>query len=201
MRFPVIIGIDEAGRGPLAGPVAVGAALVPAAFDWRDVPGVGDSKQTTRKVREAVFARAHELRRAGALDFQVALVGPGIIDDAGIVGAVSRAMARSLSALRRRHGFAPAEVRVLLDGSLRAPSQFANQTTIIRGDASEKCIGLASILAKVARDRHMERLSAKFPEYGFDRHMGYGTKAHCDVIKLHGLSEMHRRTFCRNLMV
>lgn len=189
-----LIGIDEAGRGPLAGPVAVGAVLVEHAFDWELIPGVRDSKKMSEKAREAVFARMEELKRDGVLRFAVAFSSAQIIDSRGIVPAVHSALARALGTL----DVSPEECSVLLDGGLRAPETFAHQKTIIRGDDSEPVISLASIAAKVSRDRIMHRESAKFPEYGFEVHKGYGTKAHRELIGRLGLSPMHRASFCRS---
>jgi ribonuclease HII len=195
------IGIDEAGRGPLAGPVAVGAVLVRPDFPWEAMlPGVNDSKQLTPKAREALYHVAYELKHAGELDFAVTLVSASVIDTIGIVPAVRRGIARTLSTLERTHGFSCADVRCVLDGSLRAPLRFQNQETIIGGDGLEKSIGLASIMAKVTRDRHMVRLAKRYPAYQFEIHKGYGTTKHRALIREHGLSAMHRRSFCRMLI-
>lgn len=194
-----LIGIDEAGRGPLAGPVAVGVVLVKPDFDWGVIPGVGDSKKVTQKNREAVFLRATELKKAGVLDFQVSLVGADIIDSKGIVPSIKLGMSRCLNSLQKRHSFQPEDVTIKLDGSLQAPLEFVHQETIIKGDSKELCIGLASILAKVTRDQHMELLSDKYPLYTFNVHKGYGTKNHLLCIKENGLTDIHRRTFCRRL--
>lgn len=196
-----VIGVDEAGRGPLAGPVAVGVALVPVDFSWDLLPGVTDSKVLTHERRVTIAEAAKVLKKSGQLDFQVALVGPGYIDARGIVLAVRKGMQRTLGAVTTRNGVVHEEVHVRLDGSLHAPPSFMHQETIIKGDAKEKCIGLASILAKVARDRYMVRIAAKYPLYGFEVHKGYGTKAHRACILEHGLSTLHRTTFCRNLIV
>jgi ribonuclease HII len=190
-----LIGIDEAGRGPLAGPVAVGVAVIPADFDWTLLPGVGDSKKVKPQNRETIFRQASALRRAKTLNFAVVQSTADMIDRIGIVGAVESAMGKALQKLK----LDPSECEVRLDGSLRAPGIFLNQRTIIRGDDSEPVIGLASIVAKVTRDRHMTRISAKprFAPYDFALHKGYGTKKHCELIKIHGLSDIHRASFCR----
>ncbi|MEX2340732.1 MAG: ribonuclease HII [Candidatus Paceibacterota bacterium] len=190
-----LLGVDEAGRGPLAGPVAVGVVLVKPDFDWKTIPGVGDSKKVTPKKSNPNFRRAKENKKEGKLDFQVALSSHLIIDDKGIVFAINKAMKRALTKLTLN----PDECEIRLDGALRAPSSFTNQQTIIKGDSKELCIGLASILAKVTRDQHMKRLSTKYPLYNFDIHKGYGTKDHRVRITKHGLSDIHRRTFCRNI--
>ena len=187
-----VIGIDEAGRGPLAGPVAVGAVLIPATFNWGDVTGVKDSKKLSAQKREAVFARMEELQAAEILRFAVAFTSAQIIDAEGIVPAVRSALMRAIEELKAL----PHECQVLLDGGLRAPVKFLNQQTIIKGDEKEPAISLASIAAKVQRDRLMEEMALSYPQYQFEVHKGYGTAAHQKAIKEFGLSEIHRRTFC-----
>lgn len=194
-----IVGIDEAGRGPLAGPVAVGVSLISLDFDWRQVPGVNDSKKLSEARREEVFALTRALQRDGVLDYQVALVGAATIDQIGIAPAVRHGIERALKAVFRRNVIAPDEVTVLLDGALRAPSLYLDQRTIIGGDGIEPAIGLASIMAKVTRDRHMVRLAAKYPQYQLAVHKGYGTKLHREMIQTHGLAAVHRRSFCTRL--
>jgi len=196
-----VIGIDEAGRGPLAGPVAVGVALVPADFDWDLIPGVGDSKQVTKKNREAIFLRVKELQKPGLLDFAVVMVSAKIIDAKGIVPAVTIAMEKALSQLRARIDLALINIKVKLDGGLKAPFKYVHQETIIKGDAKERVIGLASIMAKVTRDHYMERIATKpdYIAYNFGQHKGYGTKAHREAIQVYGLSTIHRATFCKNV--
>ena len=190
-----IIGIDEAGRGPLAGPVAVGAVLVPVDFDWGLIAGVGDSKKVSPKNREAIFGRAEHLRKQEAIQSAVSLVSAKTIDKIGITAAVRLGISRCL----KRFAIDPKHVAVKLDGLLVAPAEFVYQETIIKGDAKEKSIGLASILAKVKRDRYMARIAPQFAPYNFHIHKGYGTKAHCVAIKAHGLCELHRASFCTRL--
>lgn len=193
-----LVGVDEAGRGPLAGPVAVGVAVVPGNFDWASkLPGVADSKQLTEAARERVCKEAVRLRRAGELNFAVALVGPTVIDRHGITAAVQLGIDRSLTRLSLN----PAECDCKLDGLLRAPEPFHKQETIIKGDATEPVIGLASIVAKVTRDRYMVRKSAEpiFAPYRFDEHKGYGTASHRAFIQQHGMSSLHRHNYCKNV--
>ncbi len=193
------IGVDEAGRGPLAGPVAVGVALVPIDFDWNLLPGVGDSKQVSEKKREIIFQQAKALQKAGVLDFAVELVSAKRIDAQGIVPAITEAMVEALKRLQTSLG--KDEVKVKLDGGLKAPATYLHQETIIKGDAKERVIGLASIMAKVTRDHYMERIAQKpkFSVYQFAQHKGYGTKAHREAIAQHGLSPEHRKSYCRNI--
>jgi ribonuclease HII len=188
-----VIGVDEAGRGPLAGPVAVGAVSVPADFDWGLLDGVTDSKKLSPEKREMIFNRARVLKKRGTIRYRVSLVNARMIDREGITSAVRLGIMRSLSALE----IDPKDARVKLDGLLYAPPRYTFQETIIRGDESELVIGLASILAKVTRDRYMMRTARKYPAYSFDRHKGYGTRAHKLAIHTHGLCVLHRRSFCK----
>lgn len=196
MKWKFLVGVDEAGRGPLAGPVAVGVAVVPHDFDWRLIPGVGDSKQVKERDREKVVKIARTLKRLGVIDFHVALVSHTVIDRIGITGAVRKGIEICFKKLNPN----PKITQVKLDGLLIAPPEFKNQETIIKGDAKEKVIGLASILAKVTRDHHVVALAKKYPQYGFEVHKGYGTQSHRDAIQKHGLSNVHRTGFCRKII-
>ena len=198
MQQQYVIGVDEAGRGPLAGPVSVGVACVHSKFNWSALEGVNDSKKLTEKKREELFIQAHKLKKNGELDYAVVMVSAKVIDKIGIVPAVNRAMHRALKKL----DVPPDECAVKLDGGLQAPSAYKQQKTIIKGDGKEKIIGLASIVAKVARDRYMVRIAAKpqFAPYTFAAHKGYGTLKHRTAIKQHGLTEIHRKSFCKNLI-
>ncbi|MFM2381398.1 MAG: ribonuclease ribonuclease [Candidatus Parcubacteria bacterium] len=197
-----VIGIDEAGRGPLAGPVAVGVALVPQGFDFDLIPGVGDSKKVSEKNREAIYLRAKILQKQGLLSYVVVLTPAKTIDKIGIVPSITKAMYQALTKLHRQglcNLSQMEDVLVLLDGGLKAPSEYLHQETIIKGDSKEKVIGLASIMAKVTRDQYMDKVS-KLPDflaYNFAVHKGYGTKTHLELIKKHGLSTEHRQTFCK----
>ena len=192
MGFKYIIGIDEAGRGPLAGPVSVGAVLVPTHFDWELISGARDSKKMTHEAREAVYGVMRKQEVEGQLRFAVAFSAPERIDREGIVPSIRSALSRALSKLDAD----PGECRVLLDGGLKAPDIYLNQETIIRGDDSEPVISLASIAAKVLRDRYMVTLAKEHPQYGFELHKGYGTKLHMENMKKYGLCSVHRKTFC-----
>lgn len=193
MRY--VVGIDEAGRGPLAGPVAVGVVMVAEDFDWALMRGVRDSKQLSPGARERLHERACRLRDERLLSFAVCFSSARVIDAEGIVPAIQKALARALV----KAGAAPETCDVRLDGSLAAPARFKTQSTIIRGDASEPAISLASIVAKVERDRLMGRYAKRFPAYGLDVHKGYGTARHIKLLSMHGLSPLHRRTFCARL--
>ena len=191
-RTRYLIGIDEAGRGPLAGPVSVGAVLVPTAFDWGQVEGARDSKKMTPTARGVVYAQLQALAREKKLRFSVALSSARTIDRIGIVPAIRRALARAIVKLDAD----PRDCTVLLDGGLVAPEEFIYQETIVRGDDSEPVISLASIAAKVHRDRLMVRLGEKYPKYSFETHKGYGTALHRQAIQTYGLCAIHRRAFC-----
>ncbi len=236
MNHKWYIGIDEAGRGPLAGPVSIGLMLVPANFDWDLIPGVNDSKQLSERKREEIFKRAKVLQKEGKLQYIVEMVAATKIDSDGISVCIKKSIARGLKKLLHRQDLCrsdkstrsclvlqntlinkhsgksksrrqdlflnPAEVMVKLDGSLRAPDEYVQQETIIKGDSKEKVIGLASIMAKVTRDRFMTKLAndPSFKVYDFARHKGYGTKAHREAIAQNGLSTLHRATYCRNIV-
>lgn len=193
---PWIVGIDEAGRGPLVGPVAVGIVVVPRDFDWLLVPGVNDSKKLSEKKREIIFLLAQKLKKAGKLDYHVSLVSASHIDRYGISHAIRKGIADGIKKLALN----PETTRVLLDGSLKAPEIFADQETIIKGDAKERIIGLASIMAKVTRDRYVVQVAKKYPDYNFEIHKGYGTKKHCDAIGQYGISPLHRKSFCKKFL-
>jgi ribonuclease HII len=205
MKKPThIVGIDEAGRGPLAGPVAVGAALLPVGFDWRLLPGVNDSKKLSAKKRDSIYEAAGVLQKAGKLDYQVVLVGAQKIDSHGISPAIKAALLKCLHKLEGRHASVifSLEVDIKLDGGLKAPREYQRQQTIIKGDSLELSIGLASIMAKVTRDRYMEKIAQKsaYQAYDFAQHKGYGTKAHRAAISQYGPCSEHRRSFCQNIL-
>ena len=190
-----IAGIDEAGRGPLAGPVAVGAVRISDRFNKKFFKGIKDSKQLTLEERELWFSLATEARRRGELDFKVSLVSEKVIDKKGITYAIRLGIKRCLSQLELA-----LDSRIFLDGSLKAPEKFKHQLTVIRGDEKIPIISLASICAKVIRDRKMVRLSKKFPQFNFDVHKGYGTLMHRKALKKYGLTELHRKSFLKNLV-
>lgn len=193
MQIQHLVGVDEAGRGPLAGPVAVGLVAIPNGFDWKQLPGVRDSKQLSTKQREGIFDRAKELKEAGKLDFVVVMMSAKDIDRRGISAVIRLAIEKGLEKLQMR----PEACFIKLDGSLKAPAGFS-QETIIKGDQKEQSIGLASVCAKETRDAYMRNISKKLPGYGFDVHKGYGTKKHRLAIFQNGLSIEHRESYCQN---
>jgi len=186
-----MLGVDEAGRGPLAGPVVVGVIAVPEGFDVaREFPGVADSKKLSEKKREGIYGMLETRAAQGDVRFIVEFESAEMIDREGIVPSVRSALARGVNSLAPDATL----VHIQLDGSLRAPAEYA-QETIIHGDALVPIISLASIAAKVERDRLMISLAKKYPTYGFEIHKGYGTKAHYEMLLKHGLCAIHRRSF------
>ncbi len=182
-----IIGVDEAGRGPLAGPVSVGAVALPVHLnEWNVWNGLKDSKQLSEKKRDEWFLRI----ATEGVRHSVALVSAPVIDRAGIVSAVKSAAVQAVDMLH----LSPQEAKVLLDKNICLPDVW-EQEEFIKGDERIPAIALASIVAKVTRDRYMRALAETFPQYGFERHKGYGTKAHYAALKKYGLSSAHRRTF------
>lgn len=191
------IGIDEAGRGALAGPVCVGAVLYPEDFDWREAfalitkrgePKLRDSKKLSAQQRDVLFDYIAE---HGRLKHAAAFVGSDVIDAIGIVNAANEAVALAITTL----GVSPPKVKILLDAGLRAPGRWL-QESFIRGDENVPAISLASIVAKVTRDRHMEDLAPEYAAYGFEKHKGYGTRDHVQAIRKGGLTTIHRQSFC-----
>lgn len=193
MRYQ--IGIDEAGRGPLAGPVSVGVVVLTPKFNKKFFKGIKDSKKLTERARDEWFKKAKEAKLTGNLDYKVALISEKVIDKRGITVAISRGIEKCLKDLK-----IPKYSHIFLDGSLVAPKQFKNQKTIIKGDEKIPIISLASVCAKVTRDRYMIKLSKKYPQYGFEIHKGYGTRMHRQSIKKYGVSSSHRKTFLSLLL-
>lgn len=187
-----VVGVDEAGRGPLAGPVAVGIILVAEDFDLlAEFPGLNDSKKLTEKARERIFEQVINLAEEGnEIQFSVELGSAKEIDEEGIAVVIKRLVATGIEKLFPN----PGDGKVWLDGSLSAPVVY-EQETVIGGDGKIPAIMLASVMAKVTRDRLMVELAQMYPEYELERHKGYGTKVHMEKLREHGLSDIHRRTF------
>ena len=185
-----IVGIDEVGRGPLAGPVAVCALCFPVDFKQANFRHFKDSKKLSEKQREIWLQK---IKQCMEIKFRVCFQSEKIIDGKGISFAIRKSLATALKALKLK----PEECAVLLDGGLKAPIEYINQKTIIKGDEKKLAIALASIAAKVARDNLMKRLAKKYPSYDFEIHKGYGTKRHSEKIVKHGLCAIHRRGFCK----
>ncbi len=155
--------------------------------------GIKDSKKLTKKGRGGWFKIIKEAREAKIVDFSIFSVGNKTIDKIGIVKSLQLCILNCLKKLDAHED----ETYIILDGSLKAPPNYKYQETIIRGDEKEPLIAMASIAAKVSRDWYMSNLPEKYKKYGFENHKGYGTKAHYQAIKEHGISDLHRRTFLK----
>lgn len=178
--FQYIAGIDEAGRGPLAGPVVAGAVILPEAFY---LPGLNDSK----KLSEANRDHFYEVIMEQALGVGVGIISAQEIDQINILQATKKAMATALSSLAIKPDF-------LLIDAVKLETPYPAES-LIKGDARSISIAAASVIAKVTRDRMMKEFSKEYPEYGFDANMGYGTREHLKAISDHGITPIHRQTF------
>ena len=185
-NFSYICGIDEAGRGPLAGPVVAGAVVLPKG---KRILYVNDSKKLSEKKREELFAVIKE----EALSFGLGIVSPERIDEINILQATYEAMREAVNKLS-------VSPDILLNDAVTIPGIDIRQVPIIKGDAKSLTIASASILAKVTRDRIMAEYDLQYPEYGFAKHKGYGTKAHIDAIRQFGPCPIHRKTFIKNFI-
>jgi len=203
-NFKYLIGIDEVGRGPIAGPVAIGVFAFLKSEAKKLFNGVKESKQLSEEKREIWFKKIEETKNIGLknnkniIDFEVAFQTEKVIDKKGISFAIGKALETSLEKLIKKNKIKTNEVLILLDGGLKASSEYMNQKTIIKGDTKEKVIALASICAKVLRDRKMRKIAKKYPEYEFDINKGYGTKRHYERIKKYGLTDLHRKSFSKS---
>ena len=184
--FHVICGIDEAGRGPLAGPVVAGAVVFPADTD---ITGINDSKKLTEKKREELY----DLIMEKAVSVGIGMASPQRIDEINILQATYEAMREAISKLS-------VTPDLLLNDAVTIPELPMKQVAIVKGDAKSVSIGAASIIAKVTRDRLMYEYNKVMPEYGFAKHKGYGTKEHIEAIKKYGPSPIHRTTFIKNFI-
>ncbi len=184
--FKRVVGLDEAGRGPLAGPVVAAACYIPYGLYF---PGINDSKKLSAKQRAILF---EQLRSDARIFYGLGIVSHLIIDKINIYQATLQAMQAALDALSEKLGCLPD--CLLVDGMTVSYGQLPCQK-IIKGDAKSQSIAAASILAKCKRDQLMVEYHHRFPEYGFDQHKGYGTLAHREKIKLHGSCAIHRQSF------
>jgi ribonuclease HII len=181
----LIAGIDEAGRGPLAGPVVSAAAILPEGFL---LPGLNDSKLLSEKKREALYGPIVE----GAISWAVGISDKDTIDGVNILNATKLSMKEAIGALRPQPDY-------LLIDAVRLDGVAIPQNPIIKGDALSLSIAAASVIAKVTRDRIMLEYDAAYPQYGFARHKGYGTRQHVEAIKKYGISPIHRITYLKKL--
>ena len=184
--YRYIAGVDEAGRGPLAGPVYAAAVILP---EGTFIEGINDSKKLSEKKREELFDVICEKASA----YCIAEVSHTRIDEITILNATFEAMNKAVNGLNIRPEY------VLIDGN-RIKGMEIPHETVVKGDAKSISIAAASILAKVSRDRVMYEMAKQYPLYGFDKHKGYGTKAHCDAILKYGACEIHRRSFLKKIL-
>lgn len=181
-----ICGVDEAGRGPLAGPVYAAAVILPQGLV---IEGLNDSKKLSEKKRELLYDKVIE----SAVAWSVGVATEQEIDEVNILQATHLAMKRAVEGLSVKADFA------LIDGNRMPPLDIAGET-VIKGDSLSMSIAAASIIAKVTRDRFMLELDEKYPEYLFAKHKGYGTALHYEMIEKHGISPVHRRSFLKKLL-
>ena len=183
--YTVVCGADEAGAGPLAGPVYAAAVILPERFE---LPYLNDSKKVTPKRREVLFDRIREQ----AVAYAIASVDEKEIDEINILNARMKAMDLAI------HQLDPAPEFALIDGNRNNGIHIPNRM-VVKGDSLSASIAAASILAKVARDRVMLEMAERYPEYHFERHKGYGTKLHYEMLRQYGPCPIHRLTFLKNL--
>ncbi len=183
--YSIVCGIDEAGRGPLAGPVFAAAVILP---DDLDDLGINDSKKLSEKKRDALF----DVIKEKAIAYCIASADEKEIDEINILNATFLAMKRAVEGLEIKPDIA------LVDGN-RKPGTGIEEMTLVKGDSKSISIAAASILAKVSRDRYLTELDKEYPQYQFAKHKGYPTKLHYELIKEHGISPVHRLSFLKNL--
>ena len=184
--YQIVCGIDEAGRGPLAGPVCAACVVLPEEY----IPeGVNDSKKLTEKMRDALY----DIIRRDAVSYGIAMASHQEIDACNILQATFLAMRRAFEQLR------PVPDAAIIDGNQK-PGVPAHEFTLVKGDALSASVAAASILAKVTRDRLMLELDARYPEYGFAKHKGYGTAAHREALLKYGPCPEHRRSFLKKIL-
>jgi len=187
-----VVGIDEVGRGPLAGPLCVCALKLTPKSQFYSSPIVRDSKKLTEKQRLVFFELLKKEAQEGSVFYKLSYLSPQVIDTLGMSKALLLATKKTLEKLN-----VGKNETILLDGSLKAPSIYTNQTTIIKGDETEKSIALASIVAKVSRDKRMCSYAKRWPEYEFECNKGYGTLRHYRAIRTYGPCAIHRRSFLK----
>ena len=183
--YKIVCGVDEAGRGPLAGPVYAAAVILP---DGLEEMGINDSKKMTEKKREALF----DIIVENATAYGIGFATEKEIDEINILNATFLAMRRAVEAMGVKPDL------VLVDGN-RKPGTGYEEVTLVKGDAKSISISAASILAKVSRDRYMKDLAERHPEYKFEQHKGYGTKLHYEMIEQYGILPDHRRSFLKKI--
>lgn len=181
--YTCVCGVDEAGRGPLAGPVFAAAVVL---GKGQIIEGVNDSKKLSKKKREALFEKIKE----ETLCYSIASVDEKAIDEINILNATFLAMKKAVEGLEIKPDYA------MIDGN-KTPDLSIDCESVVKGDANSVSIAAASILAKVSRDRYMLKMAEQYPEYQFEKHKGYGTKLHYQMLDEYGPSEIHRQTFLK----
>lgn len=184
--YKFVCGIDEAGRGPLCGPVCAAAVILPVDCE---IDGINDSKKLSEKKREAIF----DVIKDKAIAYSVSMVDAKTVDEINILQATFLAMRTAVEELSVKADYA------LIDGNQK-PGLSIPQQTVVKGDAKSVSIAAASILAKVSRDRYMKEIDGKYPEYQFAKHKGYGTKLHYEMIEQYGICEEHRKSFLKKIL-
>ncbi len=185
--YKLVCGIDEAGRGPLAGPVYAAAVILPLGLE---IEGLNDSKKISEKKREQLYDVICEK----AVDYSIGIATEQEIDEINILNATFLAMHRAVEGLKTKPDYA------LIDGNQYPKIPFVAEETVVKGDAKSMSIAAASILAKVSRDRFMLHKAKEYPEYQFEKHKGYGTKLHYEMLKEFGPSPIHRMTFLKKFL-
>lgn len=184
--FELVCGVDEAGRGPLCGPVCAAAVILPAGCE---IEGLNDSKKLSEKKREQLF----DVITEKAISYSIQFADNRLIDEINILNATMLCMKNAVNGLNVRPNFA------IIDGNKVPEDLGVPAESVVKGDAKSMSIAAASILAKVSRDRLMYEYDRRYPAYGFAAHKGYGTAAHYQAIFEHGISPIHRRSFLKNL--
>lgn len=184
--YNLVCGVDEAGRGPLAGPVCAAAVVLPKGLI---LEGVNDSKKLTEKKRETLF----DVITEQALDWSVAFATVEEIEEINILNAAMLAMKRAVEGLKNPVDFA------IIDGNRKPPLEIDCEA-VVKGDAKSMSVAAASILAKVSRDRILRQYAVDYPQYGFEKHKGYGTKVHVEALKKYGPCEVHRPSFLKKIL-
>ncbi len=183
-RHGLVCGVDEAGRGPLAGPVCTAAVILDEGTVFEEL---NDSKKLTEKRREALYPKIIE----NAVSYKIVLVGPEVIDEINILQATMKGMREAIG------GLDPAPALALIDGN-RCPEGLGMPArAVVKGDATSACIAAASVLAKVTRDRYMTELGRRYPQYQFEKHKGYPTKLHYELIAQYGVQDFYRKSFLK----
>ncbi len=184
--YKTVCGVDEAGRGPLAGPVYAAAVILPVGVE---IDGLNDSKKLSEKKREELF----EVIKNVAVSFSVGIATEKEIDSINILNATFLAMTRAVNGLEIPSDYA------IIDGN-RMPNLNIDGETVVKGDGKAMSVAAASIIAKVSRDRFMLKMAQEYPQYHFEKHKGYGTKLHYEMIEKYGISPIHRKTFLKKIL-